>query len=308
MIMRLIQGFCMALADSVPGVSGGTIAFLLGFYDKFIGSLDDLISGTKEEKKEAIIFLIKIGIGWVIGFCMAILFITAVFEEHIYEISSLFIGFILFAIPIIVMEEKECLKKNYLNALFILIGAAVVAAITYFSGTTLLSGGVNLAFGKFGVGIGIFLFVAGAIAISAMVLPGISGSTILMIFGLYIPVTNAIKEFLHLKFEYVPALFFFGIGVIVGILSVVKLIRRLLDKFRSQTVYLIIGLMVGSFYSIAMGPTTLKDANDVNKGLEMLGVDNFSILFFIIGGVIIFGLQFLKMFMERKAQNTEKEV
>ena len=53
MIMRLIQGFCMALADSVPGVSGGTIAFLLGFYDRFIGSLDDIISGTKEEKKEA---------------------------------------------------------------------------------------------------------------------------------------------------------------------------------------------------------------------------------------------------------------
>lgn len=307
MIMRFIQGFCMALADSVPGVSGGTIAFLLGFYDKFIGSLDDLISGTKEEKKEAIIFLIKIGIGWAVGFCMAILFITAVFEDHIYEISSLFIGFILFAIPIIVMEEKECLKKNYLFAMFILLGAALVAGITFFSGSTLLSGGVNLAFGKFGVGFGIFLFVAGAIAISAMVLPGISGSTILMIFGLYIPVTTAIKDVLHLKLEYVPALFIFGMGVIIGILSVVKLIRRLLDKFRSQTVYFIIGMMLGSFYSIAMGPTTLTDENDVSKGLEMLGVDNFSILFFLLGGVVIFGLQFLKTAMEKKAQKTEQK-
>ena len=86
MIMRLIQGFCMALADSVPGVSGGTIAFLLGFYDRFIGSLDDIISGTKEEKKEAVKFLIKIGIGWVIGFCMAILFITAVFFYFFYDV------------------------------------------------------------------------------------------------------------------------------------------------------------------------------------------------------------------------------
>ncbi len=61
----------MALADSVPGVSGGTIAFLLGFYDKFITSLDHLISGTKDERKQAIIFLIKIGIGWGVRICFS---------------------------------------------------------------------------------------------------------------------------------------------------------------------------------------------------------------------------------------------
>ena len=59
-IINGIRGFCMALADSVPGVSGGTIAFILGFYDKFINSLDRLMFGNKEEKKEAIKFLIKI--------------------------------------------------------------------------------------------------------------------------------------------------------------------------------------------------------------------------------------------------------
>ncbi len=68
MIINFIRGFCMALADSVPGVSGGTVAFLLGFYDKFIGSLDSLIAGNLEEKKKAVIFLIKLGIGWGIGF------------------------------------------------------------------------------------------------------------------------------------------------------------------------------------------------------------------------------------------------
>ena len=67
LILNMFRGFCMALADSVPGVSGGTIAFLLGFYDKFIGSLDALVSGTKEERKEALVFLVKLGIGWAIG-------------------------------------------------------------------------------------------------------------------------------------------------------------------------------------------------------------------------------------------------
>ena len=73
MILNFIRGFCMALADSVPGVSGGTVAFLLGFYDKFIGSLDALVAGSMQEKKEAIIFLIKIMVGWVVGFLMAFL-------------------------------------------------------------------------------------------------------------------------------------------------------------------------------------------------------------------------------------------
>ena len=184
----------MALADSVPGVSGGTIAFLLGFYDKFIGSLNDIISGTKEEKKESVKFLLKIGIGWIVGMALAILFITAVFENHIYQISSLFIGFIIFAIPIIVKEEKECLKGKYFPIIFEIIGIIFVCAISYFSGTTLFSDGINLAAGKFNAGVGIMLFIAGVVAISAMVLPGISGSTVLMIFGLYVPITTAIKD------------------------------------------------------------------------------------------------------------------
>lgn len=290
----------MALADSVPGVSGGTIAFLLGFYDKFIGSLDDIVSGTKEERKEAIIFLLKIGVGWVIGMVLAILFITAVFESHIYQISSLFIGFIIFAIPIIINEEKECLKNRYFPAIFQIFGIFFVVAISYFSGKTLFSDGINLAVGKFNAGIAVMLFIAGVIAISAMVLPGISGSTVLMIFGLYVPITTAIKDVLHLKFEYIPALIIFGIGIIVGALAVVKLIKRLLEHFRSHTVHFIIGMMIGSIYSIAMGPTTLRDSAGHLKNLKMLDFSTFSIVYFIIGGVIIFGLQFLKTAMETK--------
>lgn len=297
MIMNFIRGFCMALADSVPGVSGGTVAFLLGFYDKFIGSLNALIGGTKEEKKEGILFLMKIGIGWVVGFAMAALFITSVFESHIYQISSLFIGFIIFAIPIIIIEEKESIVGKYLNVFWGLVGGVFVCAITYFSSSTLLSGGVNLAVGKFDVGVGILLFVAGMIAISAMVLPGISGSTILMIFGLYVPVITAIKDILHLQLKYVPAVFIFGVGVITGALLVVKLIKYVLEHHRPQTIYFIIGMMIGSLYSIVQGPTTLKAPQSA------LSVKTFSIVFFIIGGAIIFGLQLLK----NVTSNEEKE-
>ena len=297
--MRMIQGFLMALADSVPGVSGGTVAFILGFYDKFIGSLNDLLGTSKEKRKEAIIFLIQLGIGWVVGMILAMLFITSVFERNIYEISSLFIGFIIFAIPVIIKQEKDCMKKRYVNLIFTLLGGIVVVLITYFSGSSLFPNGVDLSFGKFSPLTGALIFVAGLIAISAMVLPGISGSTMLMIFGLYVPITMAIKDVLHFKFEYVPALILFGFGIICGALSIVKLVKKVMERFRSQTVYCVLGLMIGSIYSICMGPTTL----DVPE--PALGMKEFKVLFFFLGGVVIFALEAMKNQTEKKAAKSE---
>lgn len=292
-IINVIRGFCMALADSVPGVSGGTIAFILGFYDKFINSLDGLMFGKKEEKKEAIKFLIKIGIGWIIGLILAVLVLTNLFQTQIYKVSSVFLGFIIFSIPLIIREEKEVLKGKYINLIFTVIGIAVVALITYFNpvaGEGNIVSLTNLNFGLIA-----YVFVAGMIAISAMVLPGISGSTLLLIFGLYIPIISAIKEFLHFNLSYFPILFAFGIGIIIGVLVVIKLIKIALKKYRSQTVYCIIGLMIGSLYAIVMGPTTLEIPHDP------INFETFSIIFFIIGGAIIVGLGKIKTILEKNA-------
>ena len=280
------RGFCMALADSVPGVSGGTIAFILGFYDKFINSLNDLVYGKKKEKIEAGKFLIKLGIGWITGMILAVLVLSSLFESNIYNVSSLFIGFIIFAIPLIIKEEKKVLKGKYCNIIFSIIGILVVVLITYFNPVSDSETGVNLA--NLNIGLAIYLFISAMVAISAMVLPGISGSTLLLIFGMYIPVISAIKEFLHLKLAYLPALIIFGFGVITGILLVIKLVKLALEKQRSKTIYTIIGLMIGSLYAIVMGPTTLEVAKDA------LSLKTFSIIFFIIGGLIIIGLDKLK--------------
>ena len=274
-IIQFIRGFCMALADSVPGVSGGTIAFLLGFYDKFIDSIDDLLTGTKEERKDAFVFLIKLGIGWISGFVIAVLILTSVFESHI-----------IFAIPIVIKEEKKCLGTNKKAIPFVLLGIAVVCAITYFNPVSGGNDGVNLD--HLTPGLAVFVFFAGVIAISAMVLPGISGSTLLLIFGLYLPVITAIKDMLHLDFSSFWTVLIFGCGVLVGIFSVVKLIRRALEKYRAQTIYLIIGLMLGSIFAVVMGPTTLDTPQPA------MGIHDFSILFFLIGGAVILGLQKMK--------------
>ena len=275
----------MALADSVPGVSGGTIAFLLGFYDQFISSIDDLITGDMEKKKKALSFLIKLGIGWVTGMILAMLVLASVFESHIYAISSLFIGFIIFAIPVVVREEKENLLAKKGACIFTVLGIVIVCAITYFNPAS-AGEGVNLEHLTFGLGI--FVFLAGMVAISAMVLPGISGSTLLLIMGLYVPIVTAIKEILHLNLAAFPTVFIFGCGVLVGAFSVVKIIRKALEHFRAQTIYLIVGLMIGSIYAVIMGPATL----DVPQ--PAMSFETFHIIFFVIGGAIILGMQMLK--------------
>lgn len=291
-IINFIRGFCMALADSVPGVSGGTVAFVLGFYDKFIGSLDALVAGKKEEKIEGLRFLIKIGIGWVTGMVLSMLFIASIFESQIYKISSLFIGFIIFAIPIIVMEEKESIVGKYKNAVFALLGIAIVVFITYFNPAT--KGGVDVSIDTLNIGLGIYVFIAGMVAISAMVLPGISGSTLLLIFGLYVPIVSAIKEVLTFNFEYLPILIIFGLGVIAGIFVTIRGVKYLLTHFRSQTIYTILGLMIGSLYAVVMGPASLKVPQ------MPMNMQTFSIIFFIIGGALILGLQQLKSYFDKK--------
>ncbi len=285
LIVNAFRGFCMALADSVPGVSGGTVAFILGFYDKFINSLNDLFS-KDGNKKEAIKFLIKLGIGWIIGMALATIILSKVFESHIYVVSSLFVGFILFAIPLIIKDDLKLLKGNYKHLIFTVIGIVVVSLLTYLNQKTINS--IDISVSSLNIGLCIYTFVAGMVAISAMVLPGISGSTLLLIFGLYLPIINGIKETLHLNLEFVPILFIFGLGVIAGIFLVIRLVKKALEKYRSQTIYTIIGLMIGSVYAIIMGPTSLSTPK------SPLSFATFSVIAFIVGGVVVFLMEYIK--------------
>lgn len=293
-IINFIRGFCMALADSVPGVSGGTIAFILGFYDKFINSLNNVVVGNKEERIEAIKFLIKLGIGWIVGFVLSVLFITSIFEQHIYEISSLFIGFIIVAIPIIFKEERDSIIGKYKNILFLIIGIVIVVGISYLNPASAGGEGVIVSTDHLTIGLVVYIFVSAMIAISAMVLPGISGSTILLIFGLYAPVLGAVKQVIKFNFDYLPVVIIFGLGVLTGIGVTIKGVKYALSNYRSQTIYCILGLMIGSLYAVVMGPTSLE----VPKA--PMDMSTFSIVYFIIGGAIIIGLERLKVQLEKR--------
>lgn len=281
MLKEGIDGFCMALADSVPGVSGGTVAFIMGFYDRFIGSIHDLAFGKAREKKSALIYLIKLGVGWVIGMAMAVVVLSALFESHIYTVSSLFIGFIAGSIPIIIKEERNSFREAGKGILFCMIGIVLVVGITWTNGRI---GGASMDLGQFSAGLAVKLFFIGMLAISAMFLPGISGSTLLLIFGAYVPVITAVKGLLSLDFSYLPCLLFFGCGMFAGAMTVVKAIKVCLEKFRPQAIYMILGMMIGSFYAIIQGPTILE----IPKAAMNPG--NFQILPCVIGAALVAGM------------------
>ncbi len=290
----------MALADSIPGVSGGTIAFILGFYDEFVSSLHNLISGSKVERINALRFLSKIGIGWATGFILSVIFITAIFEKNIYEISSLFLGFIIASIPLIIKSEKRTLSEGK-NIIFLLIGIVVVFTMTYFNPISSSGRSFSIKAENLGLIFGIYIFLSGMIAISAMVLPGISGSTILLIFGLYTPILNAIKGILKLNFEYLPGVVIFGSGILIGVLLTIRSVRYLLRKFRSQTIYCIIGLMIGSIYAVIMGPLSLEVPQ------SPMNLESFNIIFFVIGCILVPALEMLKVLLKSKSDDLEQD-
>jgi len=293
-VLNFIRGFCMALADSVPGVSGGTIAFILGFYDDFVNALNNLISNDKKGRISSFRFLSKIGMGWIAGFILSVLFITNIFEKNIYEISSLFLGFIISSIPLIVKSEIKTLINNKKHILFLIIGIIIVGSMTYFNPVTSSGHSLSIKAENLNMLFVAYIFISGMIGISAMVLPGISGSTILLIFGLYAPILNGVKGILKLNFEYLPGILIFGFGILVGILLTVRIVRYLLRNYRSQTIYCIIGLMIGSIYSVIMGPLSLE----VSK--SPMDVNSFSIAFFIIGCILVPALEKLKSLLKNK--------
>ncbi|WP_206099766.1 DUF368 domain-containing protein [Longirhabdus pacifica] len=273
----------MAVADSVPGVSGGTIAFILGFYDKFIQSLHGVIAGPKEKRVASLHFLLKLGIGWILGLMLSIVFITSLLESNIYEVSSLFLGFIIVAIYYVFKEEKHEFVGKYNNVIFLILGVTIVFAITFFNPVS--SEGTSMSLDQLHVGLALYVFIAAMIAISAMVLPGISGSTLLLIFGLYAPILAAIKEVMTFNFDYFFVVLLFGLGILTGIFATIRWVKYALDHYRSQTMYCIMGLMIGSLYAVVMGPTTLEVPQD------QMSWGTFHPLFFFIGGGLILLLE-----------------
>lgn len=289
MLVNLFHGFCMALADSVPGVSGGTIAFILGFYDRFLNALHDLFGKDNAARLPALRYLIKLGAGWVIGMALAATALAQVFDSGVYVLSSAFLGLTLASLPFILKEERETLRGHAASLPFVLLGAALVVGLVALRSAN-MGGTLNLS--DMQPWQYLYLFVTGSLAIMAMVLPGISGSTLLLVFGAYMPVITALHELMRFHLSVLPGLVIFGCGVLCGIALSIHFIRKALQQFRPQMVWLIVGLMLGSLYAIVMGPATLAQPQ------APLSLSTFSIAGFLIGAAVLGGLEAARHMLE----------
>ena len=191
----------------------------------------------------------------------------------------------------IVMDET--LKKRLCDVWWIAPGCALIVGMTLLAG--LRGQGESSAWLQI-----VLAFPAGIFVACAMIMPGISGAAIFYIFGLYQAVFGGIDKLLHLDFSALPMLISLGVGGLVGLFGVVKGVRWLLAHKRPQTIFAIIGMMLGSLYAIWVGPSTL----DTPK--EILTFGGFKWLFFFLGGLLIAAFAALKIFFEKKrAKKTE---
>ena len=288
MILTAFHGFCMALADSVPGVSGGTIAFILGFYDRFLDALHDLFGKDGAARRTALIYLLKLGVGWAAGMIACVPALSSLFEKNIYFMSSLFLGLTLASIPFIAAAERTALKRLR-GAPFALLGMAVVAGLTLLRGSSALG---SVSFASLSPLSLLYIFLSGAVAITAMVLLGILGSSILLIAGVYLPAIQAVRSFLHMELSVLPGLFALGFGVLAGVALSIHAIRTALHKYRSEMVWLILGLMLGSLYAIVYGAVNLT------VPLPPMSLVTFDAPAPLLGVAILLGLELLRGRME----------
>ena len=285
-MLSAFHGLCMALADSVPGVSGGTIAFILGFYDDLLRALQGLFNGKGPVRRQSLRALLRFGIGWGVGMAACILALAELFELHVYFMCSLFLGLSAAAFPLVARAERGALRNTARYAPLALLGAALVVGLTLLREDAAIS--LRVDFSELRVWPLLYLFVSGAIAVSAMILPGISGSTLLLIAGVYLPAMHALRQLLRLDFSGLPGILALGLGAAAGAALAARAIRAALRRFRSQMVWLILGLMAGSLYAIVMGPTGLQTPQ------TPVSLQTFSLPGFLLGAAVLLLLELLR--------------
>lgn len=250
-IKEILKGILIGVANVIPGVSGGTLAVSMGIYDKIIGSITHIFKDTKK----SVVVLFPYGIGAAIGIVGLSFMIEFLFENYPLQTSLTFIGLITGGLPVIFGKVKGKPIKVTGAAAFLLMFIVVVGMAVMGNGTEKL---VDL---KFGLVPSIQLFFVGMVAAATMVIPGVSGSMLLMLLGYYQPIIGSINQFIRSVVSFdisgvlaeCGILIPFGIGVGAGIFACAKLIELLLKKYQTTTYCAILGLVISSPIVILWG-------------------------------------------------------
>ncbi|MEQ6028616.1 DUF368 domain-containing protein [Staphylococcus saccharolyticus] len=247
--INILKGFAMGTSDLVPGVSGGTIALLLGIYDKFISSMSGLFS---KRFWTSFKFLLPILIGMIIAISILSNLFNYLLSNHIIPTMFFFTGLIIGIIPYLLYISNFKQTFELKHYLMVFIGIAIIVIFTLLNHGDKHSGEtLSLSFGLI-----IKYYLAGICASSAMLLPGISGSFMLLVFGAYGNIMFALSELVQLNFKTLPIIFIIGFGILTEFMISSRLIQYFLQHHIIMTLALIIGFVIGSLYAIFPGIPT----------------------------------------------------
>lgn len=243
-LLYIIKGFFFGVANIIPGVSGGTIAITMGIYENMISS----ISGFLKNPKKSIMYLLPIGIGAVLSILLMSKIISFCLDRFPAPTNLFFIGLIVGGIPLLTRKVKGA-KFNPINAFLLLLTFSIIMFMTFSDG-----GGSNMDLSNVTFGKMILLFIVGMIAAGCMVIPGISGSFVLMLLGAYKPVISVIGDLTNFSNlgHNLSILIPFGIGVVVGIIIIAKILEFLFNKYEVSTYYAILGFILASVIALAV--------------------------------------------------------
>ena len=279
LIINIIKGIVIGVANAIPGVSGGTMMVSMGIYDEIIGCITNLFSHLKK----SILTLLPYGIGMAVGVVGLSYGIKFLLTNYALQTSMAFVGLILGGIPILFGHIKgKKLGISHCTVFAIFFAMIIVMQL-------LGEGNGAQADLTFGLASSIKLFFVGIVAAATMVVPGVSGSMMLMLLGYYYPIINTITLFVDglrafdmgMLLEAAGVLIPAGIGMVLGIFVIAKLIEYLLKNYESYTYSGILGLVVASPIAILMGIEM-----PVITGSVIIG----SILSFIAGLVVTYFL------------------
>ncbi|HFE6449484.1 TPA: DUF368 domain-containing protein [Staphylococcus aureus] len=249
--INILKGFAMGTSDLVPGVSGGTIALLLGIYNQFIASISGIFS---RRFWPSFTFLIPIIIGMLLAMGSLSNLFNYLLSQHHIPTMFFFGGLIIGIVPYLLKISNYKTSFTTKHYMMVIAGIAILIVIT------LMNNGDKHAGETLTLSTGLIIkyFIAGMYASSAMLLPGISGSFMLLVFGVYGTVMLAISEVVKLNFTGLPILLAVGFGVLAGFIISSKIIQYFLTHHKLMTFALIIGFVVGSLFAVFPGlPTNI---------------------------------------------------
>lgn len=278
-IILAVKGFIMGIANIIPGVSGGTLALTLGIYEDFIGAISHFFSKIKENIK----FLLPILIGMGISILTMSNVISHCFNNYPIPTTLFFMGLVIGGIPLLLSKVKGSKETKQVSSYVIMFLTFALVMVLALADKIFGTGLGNVDLSNINVLGFVILFIVGVVAAATMVVPGVSGSLVLMLLGYYLPIINVIKELTKFKNLGSNILIagVFGVGVLVGIVLVSKLIEFLLNKYESKTYFGVIGFIIASVPAIPI--SVFNELGNISFDLVQVII---GIVFLVIGIVV----------------------